>query len=115
MESRQQTLRISGLPPATCTEDIENFFNERINSKGRQIIEAVGPVCGSDSSDITKHTTVTFSSNSLAEKALGLEYARKRFLAVRGGDNHIRLDHEFKDMTTLFSSDNPESAEPDIE
>ena len=114
MESKQQTLRMTGLPLATQIDDVKQFFGDRIKSKGRQIVESVGPF-SQDAIAPHKQTTVSFSSHDAATQALGLEYGKRRFLARGGGEEHISLDHTFEDITTLHTSPNPETGNPDIE
>ena len=114
MKSKQQTIRITNLPSATHQEDIVEFFSDRVNRKGRQVVEEIGPL-STDAVSNTKLSTVTFSSDDVAQKAVDLEYGKRRLKALAGGDSVITLDHEFKDITTLYSSDNPSTGEPDIE
>ena len=114
MDSKQQTLRVSGLPPLTQTDDVKEYFADHIKRGGRQIIESVGtinPVVMSQS----KQTTVTFSSHAAAKHALGLEHALRQFKARRGGAAHSSLNHSFEGITTLHSCANPETGHPDIE
>ena len=114
MESKQQTLRVTGLPPATQTADIENFFRERISSKGRQIIESIGPISRGAMSH-KMQTTVSFSSHEAAKEALKLQHANRRLTAIEGGAEHIILNYTFEDITTLHISENPKTGHPDIE
>ena len=114
MDSKQQTLRLTGLPQLTQVEDVENFFRDRIKNKGRKILESVGPFSRNAISQ-TMQTTVSFSSHDAAQKALKLAYDRRRFGAVKGGSEHISLNHSFEDITTLHTSKNPETGRPDIE
>ena len=116
MNSNQQTLRVAGLPPNTQERDVKNFFDDHIRRKhGRQIVEFVGPICAQSIRN-TKRTTVSFSSQNTAQKALDLEETSRRIYAERGGSPEtITLDHAFKDLTTLHSSDNPTTGKPDIE
>lgn len=115
MDTNQQTLRITGLPPKCEERDVEQFFNERITRHhGRQIIERVGPI-SSYGSGITKRTTVSFSSHNTAQKALDLQETNRRLSAEKGGSETINLDHTFLDLTTLYSSVNPDTGKPDIE
>lgn len=114
MDSKQQTLRVTGLPPSTQVEDVINFFGDRINIKGKQIIETVGPI-SQDAMSRKMQTTVSFSSHDAATQALGLEQANRRFLARSGGEEYISLNHTFEDITTLHSCVNPETNHPDIE
>ena len=114
MDSKQQTLRMTGLPQSTQVEDVVNFFSDRINRKGRQIIESVGPI-SQDAMSQKMQTTVSFSSHDAARQALDLEYASRRFPAVRGGAEFISLNHSFDDITTLHASANPVTGRPDIE
>ena len=115
MDSTQQTLHITGLPPNTQERDVRSFFEERIKRKhGRQVVEVVGPICG-QSSRTTKNTTVSFSSPRTAQKALSLEETSRKLLAEQGGSETISLNSSFKDLTTLHSSDNPDTGRPDIE
>lgn len=115
MEATQQTLHITGLPPSTQETDVRSFFEERIPRKyGRRIVEVVGPIC-TQSSRVTKNTTVSFSSPKTAQKALSLEETSRRLFADHGGSETISLNSSFKDLTTLHSSDNPDTGRPDIE
>lgn len=115
MDSTQQTLRVAGLPPKTQIRDVKQFFTERVRrSHGRQIVELVGPICG-HSSRVTKRTTVSFSSHHTAEKALALEETNRRLSAEAGGAETISLDHAFRDLTTLYESNNPSTGKPDVE
>ena len=114
MDSKQQTLRVTDLPPSTQTEDVENFFRDRFQSKGRQIIESIGPISRSAMSR-KMQTTVSFSSHEAAKEALKLEYAKRRFTAIKGGAENITLNHKFDDITTLHVSMNPKTGRPDIE
>lgn len=110
MDSKQQTLRVTGLPQLTQIEDVQNFFGDRI---GRSI-ESVGPISQGAMSQ-KMQTTVSFSSREAAKKALKLEYANRRFHAIRGGVEYITLNHGFEDITTLHTSNNPLTGRPDIE
>lgn len=110
MDSKQQTLRLTGLPQLTQIEDVENFFVDRIG----RVIESVGPISQSAMSQ-KMQTTVSFSSHQAAKQALKLEHAKRRFTAVKGGAEYITLDHGFEDLTTLHTSDNPVTGRPDIE
>ncbi len=114
MESKQQTLRMTGLPPSTQFQDLGNFFSDRIQRRGRQIIESIGPI-SQDAMSRKMQTTVSFSSRDAAQQALNLEYARRRFTAVNGGAEYISLNHDFQDITTLHTSANPVTGHPDIE
>ena len=114
MDSKQQTLRVTGLPPFTQTRDVETFFLDRIPSKGRQIIESIGPISRGAMSQ-KMQTTVSFSSHEAAKDALKLQPANRRLTAIKGGAEHITLNHTFEDITTLHVSINPETRRPDIE
>ena len=114
MDSKQQTLRVTGLPLSTQIEDVKQFFRDHIKSKGRQIVESVGPF-SQDAISPHKQTTVSFSSHDAAKQALGLNYAQRRFMARSGGVDYISLNHNFEDITTLHSCANPETGHPDIE
>ena len=114
MESKQQTLRVTGLPLATQIDDVKQFFGDRIKSEGRQVVESVGPF-SQDAIAPHKQTTFTFSSHDAATQALRLEYDKRRFVARGGGEEHISIDHTFEDITTLHSCANPETGHPDIE
>ena len=114
MDSKQQTLRMTGLPSSTRIEDVKNFFSERIDRKGRQIIETVGPI-SQDAMSRKMQTTVSFSSHDAAQQALDLEYSRRRFVAVNGEAEYIALNDKFEDITTLHTSANPVTGHPDIE
>ena len=114
MESKQQTLRMTGLPSSTEVEDVENFFKDRIKRKGRQIIESISPISEVAMSS-RMQTTVSFSSHDAAAQALGLEQASRRFMARGGGAEYVSLNHTFEDITTLHSSANPNTGRPDIE
>lgn len=114
MDSKQQTLRMTGLPSSTQIEHVENFFGERINRNGRRIIETVGPI-SQDAMSRKMQTTVSFSSHDAAQQALNLEYSRRRLIAMNGEAEYIALNHEFEDITTLHSSANPMTGHPDIE
>ena len=114
MDSRQQTLRMTGLPTFTQVKDVEDFFGDHIKRKGRQIIESVGPI-SQDAMSRKMQTTVSFSSHNAAQQALELEHARRRLTAVRGGAEYISLNHTFEDITTLHTSANPATGHPDIE
>lgn len=114
MDSKQQTLRMTGLPSSTRSEDVKNFFSDRIERKGRQIIETVGPI-SPDVMSRKMQTTVSFSSHDAAQQALDLEESRRRFISVNGEAEYISLNDEFKDITTLHSSANPVTGHPDIE
>ena len=114
MDSKQQTLRVTGLPPLTQADDVKNFFNDRIKRKGREIIESIGPI-SQDAVSESMQTTVSFSSHDAAKQALDLEYAKRRFVAVNGGAENVNLNHDFKDITTLHTSKNPATGRPDIE
>lgn len=105
---------MTGLPTSTQIADVENFFNDRIDRKGRQVIDSVGPI-SQDAMSRKMQTTVSFSSPDAAQQALKLPYARKRFTAVNGGAEYISLNHDFEDLTTLHSSANPATGQPDIE
>ena len=111
---KQQTLRMTGLPLSTEAEDVENFFDDRINRKGRRIIESIGPI-SQDSMSQKMQTTVSFSSRDAAQQALELEFANRRFMAVNGGAEYITLNHDFQEITTLHTSKNPATGRPDIE
>ena len=114
MDSKQQTLRVTGLPSLTQTGDVEIFFRDRIPSKGRRIIESIGPISQSAMSEKLQ-TTVSFSSHEAAKEALKLQHANRRLTAIKGGAEHITLNHNFEDLTTLHVSMNPETGRPDIE
>lgn len=114
MDSKQQTLRMTGLPSSTQAEDVKNFFDERIKRKGLQIIEAIGPI-SQDAMSQKMQTTVSFSSHDAAQQALELEPARRRLMAVNGGAEYISLNHSFEDITTLHASANPVTGHPDVE
>lgn len=114
MDSKQQTLRMTGLPSSTEVKDVENFFRERIKRKGRQIIESISPISEVAMSP-RMQTTVSFSSHDAAVKALGLQKASRYFMARGGGAEYISLNHTFEDITTLHSSANPKTGRPDIE
>lgn len=114
MDSKQQTLRVTGLPQLTQIGDVENFFSDRIQYKGRKIIESVGPISQSAMSQ-KMQTTVSFSSHEAANKALKLGRANRRLTAVKGGAEYITIDYGFEDITTLHTSNNPVTGHPDIE
>ena len=114
MDSKQHTLRVTGLPPLTQIGDVEILFRDRIPSKGRQIIESIGPISQSAMSEKLQ-TTVSFSSHEAAKEALKLQHANRRLTAIKGGAEHITLNHSFEDITTLHVSMNPETGRPDIE
>ena len=114
MDSKQQTLRLTGLPLSTQIEDVKQFFGDRIKPLGRQHVDSVGPFSQAAISP-HKQTTVSFSSHDAATQALGLDRASRRFMARSGGVEHISLDNTFEDITTLHSSANPETGRPDIE
>ena len=114
MDSRQQTLRMTGLPPFAQVEDVKHFFNDRIRNKGRQIIESIGPI-SQDAMSQTTQTTVSFSSHDVAQLALDLEYSNRRLVAINGGAENVALNHDFKDISTLHTSKNPVTGRPDIE
>ena len=114
MNSNQQTLRVYGLPPLTQARDVEDFFNDRIERGGRQIIESIGPI-SQDAMSKKMQTTVSFSSHDAAKQALRLERAKRRLRAVKGGDGDVTLNHDFQDITTLHTSQNPDTGRPDIE
>ena len=110
MNSSQQTLRFRCLPVNVDEDDIMQFFGDRINkSVGKKIIQSIGPFC-EDSNTATKSTTISFSSNNTAQKALGLDRSQR---ILKG--HVVELDHEFLDITTLYRSDNPSTGKPDIE
>ena len=111
---QQQTLRVTGLPWLTQTKDVKKFFRDRIPSKGRQIIESIGPLSPAAISQ-TMQTTVSFSSHEAAKRALELEHASRRLTRVEGGSEYITINHGFEDITTLHTSINPETGRPDIE
>ena len=115
MDSRQQTLRVAGLPRLTQESDVRQFFEERITRRhGRNIVESVGPICDHANRQ-TKRTTVSFSSHSTAQKALELPPNQRRLSAERGGVEQITIDSTFRDLTTLHSKDNPATGKPDVE
>ena len=114
LSPKQQTLRVTGLPPFTQTGDVETFFRDRIPSKGRQIIESIGPISRSAMSH-KMQTIVSFSSHEVARQALNIRYASRRLTAIKGGAEYIKIDHTFEDMTTLHASVNPRIGHPDIE
>lgn len=117
MDSKQQTLRMTGLPSSTQVEDVKNFFLDRIIVKTAQIIESIGPISGIALSKL-KQTTVSFSSHDAATKAFRLEHASRRFTSHSGDQAYISLDYDFLDITTLHSCANPKDAKnshPDIE
>ena len=114
MDSRQQTLRMTGLPSSTGYEDVKNFFEDRIKRKGLQIIESIGPIT-QDAMSRKMQTTVSFSSHDAAKQAFQLEHSRRRLVAVKGGAEYISLNHSFEDITTLHASANPVTGHPDIE
>lgn len=115
MDSKQQqTLRMTCLPPSTQVEDVKNFFIDRIDRKGRQIIETVGPI-SQDAMSHKMQTTVSFSSHDAAQQALDLEYARRRFVNMKGQAEFITLNDKFENITTLHTSTNPVTGHPDIE
>lgn len=114
MDSKQQTLRVTGLPASTRIEDVKNFFSDRIERKGRQIIETVGPI-SQDAMSRKMQTTVSFSSHDAAQQALNLEYSRRRFISIKGEAEVITLNDKFEDITTLHISANPQTGRPDIE
>lgn len=114
MDPKQQTLRVTGLPPLVQPADIETFFRERNPDKGRQIIESIGPISRGAMSE-KMQTTVSFSSHEAAKEALKLRYANRRLTAIKGGAEHITLNHSFEDITTLHTSVNPKTGHPDIE
>ena len=102
------------MPPSTETGDVETFFRDRISSKGRQIIESIGPISPGAMSQ-KMQTTVSFSSHEAAKEALKLEYAKRRFTAIKGGAEYITLNYNFEDITTLHISTNPKTGRPDVE
>ncbi|MCJ1469868.1 hypothetical protein MMC07_008512 [Pseudocyphellaria aurata] len=111
----QQTLRVAGLPSKTEPRDVENFFTDQIKRKNhRQIVESVGPIC-THASRVTKRTTVSFSSSNTAQKALDLKEPSRRFHAEKGGAETVTVDAAFLDLTTLHSSANPATGQPDID
>lgn len=114
MDSKQQTLRMTGLPPSTKVDDVVNFFHDRIKRQGRQIIESIGPI-SQDAMSQKMQTTVSFSSRDAAKQALELEHASRRLIALSGGAEYISLNHNFEDITTLHTSANPVTGHPDIE
>lgn len=115
MDSVQQTIRVTGLPTNASKRDVEQHFNERVDRKhGRQRVELVGPICD-HSTRVTKRTTVSFSSHKTAVKALSLEETSRRLVAEAGGAETITLDHSFRDLTTLHTSNNPTTGKPDID
>ena len=114
MNSTQQTLRLTHLPRLTQNQDVEDFFKDRIVNKGRRIIESIGPL-SQDAMSQTMQTTVSFSSHNVAQQALDLPYARRRFVAVSGGHEQCSLNANFEDITTLHTSKNPSTGRPDIE
>ena len=114
MDSKQQTLRVTGLPPLTQSEDIETFFRDRIPSKGPPLIESIGLISRSAMSPKLQ-TAVSFSSHEAAKEALKLHHANRRLTAIKGGAEHIILNHTFEDITTLHTSVNPKTGHPDIE
>ncbi|KAL9609317.1 MAG: hypothetical protein Q9167_005904 [Letrouitia subvulpina] len=114
MSPTQQTLRVTGLPPATHQNDIRRHFEVHVTQRGRQIIEAIGPICKEPGRN-TNQTTVTFSSYEIAQQALSLDYEKRQLIAVGGGAATFSLDQEFRGMTTLQSLANPKTNKPDIE
>lgn len=114
MSPIQQTLRMTGLPPAIHRDDIQRHFNAHIGQKGRQTIEAIGPIC-KEPGENTNQTTVTFSSDEIAQKALRLNYAQRQLSVIGSGAATFSLDREFRGMTTLQSLANPKTNRPDIE
>ena len=113
MDSRQQTLRMTGLPPSTHREDVENFFGDHVKRKGRQIIESIGPI-SQDANTANRKTTVSFSSHDAAVDALNVEHTKRRLVTVHGGADIVSLDLSFEDITTLYSSANPQTGQPDL-
>ena len=110
MDSSQQTLRCRGLPPKVDEDDIIQFFGDRIKkSAGKKIVQSIGPLC-LDTNTSTISTTVSFSSNNTAKKALELDRSQ-RFLK----GHLIEVGHDFLDITTLYKSNNPQTGKPDIE
>ena len=115
MHDTQQTLRVGGIPLSFDSDDVHQFFRDRIRrSHGRQIVESVGCLCQS-LNGTSKSTTVSFSSPNTAKKALALQQSSRQLRTAGGGTNIISLDHEFLDLTTLYVSLNPRTGKPDVE
>lgn len=110
MDSNQQTLRVRGLPLTVDEEDVEQWFGDRIKkSAGKKIVQRVGRLCHDPTTD-SYTTTVTFSSNNTAQKALSLGYLERNFRNAL-----LELDHQFDNITTLHKSNNPRTGKPDVE
>ena len=111
MNSNQQTLRMRGLPLGVDEDDIVQFFGDRIRkSPGKKIVRSIGPLYY-DGNTASVSTTVTFSSHNTAQKALQLDRHQRTFRKF----HCVELDHEFKDITILHSSNNPQTGRPDVE
>ncbi|KAL9044596.1 MAG: hypothetical protein Q9214_002279 [Letrouitia sp. 1 TL-2023] len=108
------TLRVTDLPSNTTENDVKSFFEDRIQrSHGKQVVEAVGPICSAANS--TRSTTVSFCSHNAAQKALDLKPSNRRLTAFDGGASTLNLDDSFSDLTTIHYAANPETGKPDIE
>lgn len=110
----QQTLRITGLPPATTTDEVKRHFRVHVKDKERPSVVAVGPICKEPDAD-TNETTVSFSSIDAANRALDLDRDARMLTASQGGAAMVSVDKRFRGMTTLERLVNPDTCQPDIE
>ncbi|MCJ1397752.1 hypothetical protein MMC11_000948 [Xylographa trunciseda] len=110
MEHSPCTLRITGLPPGTEPEDVQKHFADRIKQLETHDLR-VGAIHPHDDAH---SCIVTFASPELAAKAHKLE-APSRKLSTHAGRGTLEIDRHFGLLTTLYSSNNPLTARPDVD
>ena len=111
MEQFPCTLRLTGLPHGTEPEDIAKHFYDRLRQSSVHDFD-IGAIYAHDHDS---STIVTFASPELAEKAYKLEAPSRNLSTKAAGRGTLKIDTHFGLFTTLYSSNNPQTAKPDIE
>ena len=109
MEPEPRVLRITGLPIGISPHQVKQFFVDRI----RGLCEDELQVSGCHIHDHARGTaccTVTFSSMQYAGIASAFEPDHSKI-----GRQTLKIDHHFSLLTTMYSSNNPQTGRPDIE
>ena len=109
MASSRRTLRVTGLPNETDPDRVKRHILDRIKPMNDDDLH-VRAVHLHDRISATCCATVTFRSYEHYHRALNLEAPSRRL-----GSRTVQIDEHFRDLTTLYSSDNPETGKPDVE
>ena len=111
MANSRRTLRITGLPNDANPDRVKQYLLDRIRPMNENDLHVHGVYLHDYStSGATCCAAITFRSYEHYHRAIKLEAPSRRF-----GSRTTQIDEHFKDLTTLYSSNNPKTGKPDVE